>query len=57
MKQEEQNCKNCTKRYPACQDTCPDKSTGNWFKKDSKDKEYYIYKAVRYANKIKKRSK
>lgn len=56
MTTENNNCKDCKKRYPACQDTCPDKSKGNWFKKDAHDKEYYNYKAVRYANKIKKRS-
>jgi len=48
------NCKNCTKRYLACQDTCPDKSTGNNY--PVKDREFYAYRAEKNVrlNKIRK---
>lgn len=38
---QEDNCLNCTKRYPACQDTCPNKSKGKFYKRP--DTEYISY--------------
>lgn len=43
MNKRTNNCKDCTKRYFACQDVCPDKSPGNNY--PNKDKEFYAYKA------------
>lgn len=37
------NCYKCPKRYPGCQDECPDKSTGTFYK--SPESEYWAYRA------------
>lgn len=52
-KEKEQNCLNCTKRYPACQDTCPDKSTGTFYR--NPDAEYIAYRTQLFSKNASKR--
>jgi hypothetical protein len=40
---QKKNCKGCKERYPACQDTCPNKSPGTTY--TDPEKEYRAYQA------------
>lgn len=51
--EKKRDCLTCKERYPACQDTCPDKSKGTLFR--NPDSEYLAYRSALFTKRTRQR--